>query len=350
MSQAPPAFAVPDLLSQLIAGRDLDADQARWVMARVMAGELPPVQLAGILVALAAKGESAAELRGFSEAMVEAAVPLDVPGPTVDIVGTGGDRHRSVNVSTMAALVVAGSGLRVVKHGNRAASSASGAADVLEALGVRLDASPARVGELAQEVGITFAFAAVFHPAMRHAGPTRGALGVRTIFNVLGPLTNPARPRSGAVGVASAAMAPLMAEVYAARGDRVLLYRSHDGLDEWATTAPATVWEIADGRVTEHIVDATEAFGMAPATLEDLRGADAAFNADVVRRVLAGERGAARDAVLLGAAAAITADGSLVGEGTLVERMREALEVAGRSIDDGAASAVLERWAAASAT
>ncbi|WP_454300574.1 anthranilate phosphoribosyltransferase [Salana multivorans] len=341
-------YAVPDLLSQLIAGEDLDTAQSRWVMAQIMAGELPPAQLAGILVALAAKGESVAELRGFSEAMIEAAIPLPVPGPTVDIVGTGGDRHRSVNVSTMAALVAAGTGLRVVKHGNRAASSASGAADVLEVLGVRLDATPERVAQLAEEVGITFAFAAVFHPAMRHAGPTRGALGVRTIFNVLGPLTNPGRPRAGAIGVANAAMAPLMAEVYAARGDSVLLFRSADGLDEWATTAPATVWEIHDGKVTEHVIDATAAFGMAPATLEDLRGADAAFNAEVVRRVLGGERGAARDAVLLGAAAAVTADGSLVGTGSLVERMEQALVVAAESIDSGAAAAVLDRWVAAS--
>lgn len=338
---------VADLLAQLIEGNDLDADQARWVMGRVMAGELPPAQLAGVLVALAAKGESVAELRGFSDAMIAAAIPLEVPGRTVDIVGTGGDRHRSVNVSTMAALVVAGSGLRVVKHGNRAASSASGAADVLEALGVRLDLPPERVAELAREVGITFAFAAVFHPAMRHAGPTRSALGVRTIFNVLGPLTNPARPRAGAIGVANAAMAPLMAEVFASRGDDVLLYRSHDGLDEWATTAPTTVWEIGGGSVAEHVVDATEAFGMAPATLEDLRGADAAYNAEVVRRVLAGERGAPRDAVLLGAAAAIAAEGSLVGDGTLVERVGEAIDVAARSIDTGAAADVLERWAAA---
>ncbi|MBN8881833.1 anthranilate phosphoribosyltransferase [Salana multivorans] len=341
---------VADLLAQLIEGNDLDADQARWVMGRVMAGELPPAQLAGVLVALAAKGESVAELRGFSDAMIAAAIPLEVPGRTVDIVGTGGDRHRSVNVSTMAALVVAGSGLRVVKHGNRAASSASGAADVLEALGVRLDVPPGRVAELAREVGITFAFAAVFHPAMRHAGPTRSALGVRTIFNVLGPLTNPARPRAGAIGVANAAMAPLMAEVFASRGDDVLLYRSHDGLDEWATTAPTTVWEIGGGSVTEHVVDATEAFGMAPATLEDLRGADAAYNAEVVRRVLAGERGAPRDAVLLGAAAAIAAEGSLVGDGTLVERVGEAIDVAARSIDTGAAADVLERWAAATTT
>lgn len=338
----------PDLIRDLIDGVDLPASDARDAMEQVMAGDVTPVALAGFLVALAAKGETVEELAGLSEAMVAAAVPLPVEGRTVDIVGTGGDRHRSVNISTMAALVVAGTGLRVVKHGNRAASSASGAADVLEALGVRLDATPARVAELAHEVGITFAFAQVFHPSMRHAGTTRRDLGVPTVFNVLGPLTNPARPAAGAIGVANARMAPLMAGVFAERGTSVLLYRSDDGLDEWATTAPAHVWEVAGGAVREHEIDAVEHFGMPRATLEDLRGADAAFNADVVRRVLAGERGPVRDAVVLGAASAVVAEGTLVGAGDLVARMREGIAVASESIDSGAAAGSLERWVLAS--
>ncbi|TGO04841.1 anthranilate phosphoribosyltransferase [Serinibacter arcticus] len=340
--------AWPDLIRDLVDGVDLSASDAREAMEQVMAGDVTPVALAGLLIALAAKGETVEELAGLSEAMVAAAVPLPVEGRTVDIVGTGGDRHRSVNISTMAALVVAGTGLRVVKHGNRAASSASGAADVLEALGVRLDVSPGRVAELAREVGITFAFAQVFHPSMRHAGTTRRDLGVPTVFNVLGPLTNPARPVAGAIGVANARMAPLMAGVFAERGSSVLLYRSGDGLDEWATTAPAHVWEVAGGTVREHEIDAVEAFGMPRATLEDLRGADAAFNAAVVRRVLAGEVGPVRDAVVLGAASAVVAEGSLVGTGDLVARMREGIAVAGEAIDSGAAASSLERWVLAS--
>lgn len=343
----PASFA--DLLIRLVERSDLTAAEARWALERVMVGEVPPSVLGGFLVGMAAKGTTIDELAGFSEAMVAAAVPLPVPGRLVDIVGTGGDRHRSVNISTMAALVTAGAGLTVVKHGNRAASSASGAADVLEALGVRLDATPERVAQIAGEAGITFAFAAVFHPAMRYAGPARRELGIQTFFNVLGPLTNPARPRASAIGVANERWAPLMAGVYAGRGDEVVLYRSADGLDEWATTAPTQVWEIRGGQVTEHVVDAREAFGMASATLEELRGGDATTNAAVVRRVLSGERGAARDAVLLGAAAAIVADGSLVPDGgDLLARMARGLEVARHSIDSGAAAAVLERWVAAS--
>lgn len=344
-----PAPTFPDLLARLVEGEDLSAPETRWAMERVMAGEVAPSVLGGFLVGMAAKGVTTPELTGLADAMVSAAIPLSVPGRTVDIVGTGGDRHRSVNISTMAALVTAGAGLTVVKHGNRAASSASGAADVLEVLGVRLDAKPSRVAELAGEVGITFAFAAVFHPAMRHAGPVRRELGIHTFFNVLGPLTNPARPRAGAIGVANERWAPLMAGVYAERGDRVLLYRSTDGLDEWATTAPCQVWEIADRSVTEHLLDAVELFGLAPASLEDLRGGDATANAEVVRQVLAGRTGAIRDAVLLGSAAAIVAEGSLVpAEADLVERMRIGLDVARASIDSGTAAEVLARWVEAS--
>lgn len=337
-----------DLLRDLVGGTDLSSADAREAMERIMGGEVPPVALAGFLVALAAKGETVDELVGLSEAMVAAAVPLAVAGRSVDVVGTGGDMHRTVNISTMAALVTAGAGLQVVKHGNRAASSASGTADVLESLGVRLDATPERVAELVREVGITFVFAQVFHPSMRHAGTTRRDLGIPTVFNVLGPLTNPARPVAGAIGVANARMAPLMAGVFARRGSSVLLYRSADGLDEWATTAPAHVWEVADGTIVEHEIDAVEAFGMARSTLTDLRGADAAHNAGVVRAVLAGDRGPVRDAVVIGAAAAIVAEGTRVPEGDLVERMRAGIAVAQESIDSGGAADVLDRWIAAS--
>lgn len=352
MSRAPshaPSPAWPQLLTSLLARKDLRAEQTAWAMDQVMSGETSPVVLAGFLVALRAKGETVEELTGLSDAMLEHAVPIDIPGPAVDVVGTGGDRHRSVNISTMAALVVAGAGPTVVKHGNRAASSASGSADVLEALGVRLDLDVASVAAAAGSVGITFCFAQVFHPSMRHAALARRELGIPTTFNFLGPLTNPARPRAAAIGVADARMATLMAGVLAARGTSALVFRSEDGLDELATTAVARVWEVARGEVTEHRLDARDAFGMAPATLEDLRGADAAHNADVVRRVLAGESGPIRDAVLLNAAAALVADGSLPGtaDGSLDERLGTALVHAARSVDGGSAADVLERWIAA---
>ncbi|ACQ80150.1 anthranilate phosphoribosyltransferase [Beutenbergia cavernae DSM 12333] len=338
----------PGLLGRLVARHDLTSTDTAWAMAHVMAGETPPAVLAAFLVALRSKGETVEELSGLADAMLEAAVPISVPGRCVDIVGTGGDGHKSVNLSTMAALVAAGSGLRVVKHGNRAATSASGAADVLEALGVRLDLSPEDVAANAERVGITFCFAQVFHPSFRHAGPVRRDLGIPTSFNVLGPLTNPARPAAGSIGVADLRMAPLIAGVLARRGTDAVVARSEDGLDEWATTAPVRVWEVTGGDVVEHVVDARAAFGMSPATLDDLRGGDAAHNAGVVRAVLAGERGPVRDAVLLGAASAIVADGGLVGAGPFVDRMAQGVAIAERAIDDAAASRVLDAWVAAS--
>lgn len=341
----------PGLLTALVARRDLRADETAWAMDQVMSGETGPAVLAGFLVALRAKGETVEELTGLADSMLAHAVAIRVPGRTVDVVGTGGDRHHSVNVSTMAALVVAGAGLTVVKHGNRAATSASGSADVLEALGVRLDLPVERVARAATTVGITFCFAQVFHPSFRFAGPTRRDLGIPTTFNFLGPLTNPARPQAAAIGVADRRMAPLMAGVLAARGSRALVFRGEDGLDELSTTAPAEVWEVADGAVVPHRLDAREAFGLAPAVLDDLRGSDAAFNAHVVRAVLAGERGPVRDAVLLNAAAALAADGSLpgTGAGPFEDRLAAGLVAAAAAVDSGAAADVLDRWVAASA-
>jgi anthranilate phosphoribosyltransferase len=337
------------LIGRLVAGNDLDRDQAAWAMNEMMSGNASPVQLAGFLVALRAKGETVDELSGLVDVMLRHAVRIEVPGRCVDVVGTGGDRSHSVNISTMASLVVAGAGVRVVKHGNRAASSASGAADVLEALGVRLDLTPERVAEVASEVGITFCFAQVFHPAMRHAGPVRAGLGVPTVFNVLGPLTNPAQPRSAAVGVANPAMAPLVAGVFAERGASVLVFRGEDGLDELSTTSPAQVWEVRGGEVVTHRLDA-RGLGLKAATLEDLRGGDAAHNAGVVRSVLAGETGPVRDAVLLNAAAALVAVAEDPGTATLEERLAGGLERAATSVDSGAAAEVLDRWVAATAT
>ncbi|MCF4122559.1 anthranilate phosphoribosyltransferase [Antribacter sp. KLBMP9083] len=337
------------MLGDVVAGTDLTREQAWWAMDQVMSGEVSPLRLAAFLTALRAKGETVDELAGLVEAMLAHATRIEVPGPSVDVVGTGGDRAHTVNVSTMAAVVVAGTGVRVVKHGNRAATSSSGSADVLEALGIRLDHTPQRVAEIAIEAGITFCFATVFHPSMRHAGVARKELGIPTVFNFLGPLTNPAQPRAAAVGCADARMAPLMAGVFAARGTSALVFRGDDGLDELAATGPATVWEVSGGAVTEHRLDPVVDLGLAPITVEDLRGADAAYNADVARDILAGKEGPVRHTVLLNAAAALVADGSLPGtaEGTLTERLFAGLGHAARSIDDGAAEAALARWALA---
>lgn len=345
--------AWPDLITRLIGGDDLSPEETSWAMDQVMSGNSHPIALGGFLVALRAKGETVPEVRGLADAMVAHAVRIDVDPDAVDIVGTGGDRHRSVNLSTMAALVVAGTGTTVVKHGNRAASSASGSADVLEALGVRLDLAPERAAAVVQSAGITFLFANAYHPSFRHAAATRRELGVATAFNILGPLTNPARPRASAIGVADARMAPLVAGVFADRANSTLVFRSEDGLDEMATTAPVRIWEVTEAGgpgITEHLLDPTEEFGLPRATLDDLRGGDPEQNAQVTRDVLAGATGPIRDTVLLNAAAALVAHARLDGtsSGPLTDRLIAGLEHARRSIDDGAAAATLQRWAAAS--
>lgn len=341
----------PDVLTELVRGHDLDAARAAWAMDRIMSGEASPSQVAGFLVALRAKGETVDELAGLADMMLTHAHRFEVPGRTVDIVGTGGDRLHTVNISTMAALVIAGAGLTVVKHGNRAASSSTGSADVLEALGIRLDLPLDRVAALAREVGITFCFAGAFHPSMRHAGATRRDLGFATAFNFLGPLTNPAQPQSSAIGVADARMAGLIAGVLASRGRAALVFRGEDdGLDEIAATGATRFWEVRDGAVREELVD-WAAVGVAPVTVEQLRGGAAQQNAAVVRDLVGGARGPVRDTVVLNAAAALVADASLPGtaDGTLVERLVAGAGHAERAIDDGGAADVLERWRAAAA-
>jgi anthranilate phosphoribosyltransferase len=293
------------------------------------------------------KAPTAAEVAELADVMLQHArrLPTDQIGTdTVDVVGTGGDGVNTVNLSTMAAIVVAASGVPVVKHGNRASSSSSGSADVLEALGVRLDLPIDRVARNADEAGITFCFAQVFHPSFRHTAVPRRELAIPTAFNFLGPLTNPARVQASAVGVANARMAPLVAGVLAKRGSRGLVFRGSDGLDELTTTGPSTVWEIRQGEVTEQTFDPQE-LGIRPATVEELRGGDAAANAAVVRDVLSGGAGAARDAVLLNAAAGLVAF-DVDADGPLTERMAAALKRAEQSIDSGAAAAVLEKWVA----
>jgi len=333
----------PEILSALLAHHDLSAEQAHWAMSEVMSGDATPAQIAGFAVALRSKGETAAEMTGLSAAMLENAHSIDVTAPALDIVGTGGDRSHTVNISTMSALVAAGAGARVVKHGNRAASSSCGTADVLEELGVQLTLEPQAVAECAETVGITFCFAMVFHPALRHAAAPRKELGVGTSFNFLGPLTNPAQPIASAVGCADRRMAPIMAEVFAARQKSALVFRGDDGLDELTVSTTSSVWHVGDGTVTELSLDPLE-LGIGRSGVETLRGGDRAHNAAVVKAVLDGsERGPIRDAVLLNTAAglvaldAVSADDVLAGLDAAVKRASE-------SIDSGAAAAVLDRW------
>ncbi|MCL2454268.1 MAG: anthranilate phosphoribosyltransferase [Micrococcales bacterium] len=336
----------PELFTALVARRDLTAEQTGWAMDRIMSGQVSTPKIAAFLIALRAKGETVAELTGLADQMLAHSRRFTVPARSVDVVGTGGDMARTVNISTMAALVVAGAGLTVVKHGNRASSSASGSADVLEALGLNLAQPPERVADLATEVGITFCFAQVFHPSMRYVGEARKELGIGTAFNFLGPLTNPGQPESAAIGVVDPRMAPLVAGVLAGRGISALVFRGEDGLDELAPTSRSRVWEVRDGQVSEHLMDWTADLGLAPITVADLRGGDAATNATVVTEVLAGRGGPVRETVLLNAAAALVADATLPGTttGTLTTRMSAALALAARSVDSGAAAAVLARW------
>ncbi|MGV9338201.1 anthranilate phosphoribosyltransferase [Streptomyces sp. NPDC003688] len=334
----------PAVLNSLLEGEDQSADATAWAMDRLLRGEATDAQIAGFLVALRAKGETVQEITGIVRAMYDHANTIEVPGRTVDIVGTGGDGAKTVNISTMSSIVVAGTGAKVIKHGNRAASSASGSSDVLEKLGVNLELTPKRVAEVAEEAGITFCFAIKFHPALRHVGAARGQLGIRTVFNVIGPLTNPARVRAQAVGVANLAMAPIVAGVFAERGNSSLVFRGEDGLDELTTTSPSRVWIVRDGKVTEEVFDPRDV-GIELVPVDALRGGDPVYNAEVARRLLDGETGPVRDAVLLNSAAALVA---LDPTGApLADQLRDGMARAAESIDSGAAGRTLERWVAA---
>jgi len=337
------------LLSRLVEHEDLTAEETAAVMDDVLTDAASPVQVAAFLAALRVKRETPAEVAGLAKAMLDHAVRFEVPGRTVDIVGTGGDGAHTVNISTMASLVIAGTGLTVVKHGNRAATSKSGSADVLAALGVNLEASPERVAELATEVGITFCFAQVFHPSMRFAMPIRKEMGVPTTFNILGPLTNPAQPQATAIGSSSMRVSPVLAGVIASQGREALVFHGDDGLDELAPTGAATVWEVRGGEVAELRLDPVADLGLARISLADLRGGEAEENAQVARDLLAGKAGPVRDTVVLNAAAGIVADATLEGtaSGSIVERFSAAMALAERAIDSGTAADVLDRWVVA---
>ncbi|TGY37660.1 anthranilate phosphoribosyltransferase [Microbacterium laevaniformans] len=340
-------YSWPEILTAVLERRDLSVSESTWAMRQVMRGTATPSQLGGFLLALRAKGETVDEIVGFRDAILEAALPLPVSADVLDIVGTGGDRFGTVNISTMSAIVAAATGIPVVKHGNRAASSASGSSDVLGALGIDLALPPERVAEVLAEAGITFAFASAFHPGFRHAGPTRAELGVPTVFNFLGPLCNPARAEANAVGVAALDRVPLITGVFQTRGATALVFRGDDGLDELTTTGHSRVWEISRGDIHEHDLDPRD-LGIPLAEIDDLLGGDAQHNAEVVRRVLDGEKGAVRDIVLLNAAAGIVSY-DLFRDATqmqlpIVERLADARDRAAAAIDDGSARGVLDRW------
>jgi anthranilate phosphoribosyltransferase len=341
----PVARSWPGLLGQLLAGEPLAAADTAWVMDRVLSGDATPVQIAGFLVALRAKGETAAEISGLAAAMLSHARRIEVPERAVDVVGTGGDGARTVNISTMAAIVVAAAGVPVVKHGNRAASSACGSADMLEMLGVAIDLPPEAVVRCVGELGIGFCFAPVFHPSMRHAAVPRRELGVPTAMNVLGPLTNPAQPAAALIGCADARLAPVMAAVLASRGMSALVVRGDDGLDELTTAGTSSVWLIdgpAGGPVRKEILDPA-ALGVPAADAADLRGGAPVDNAAVARSLFGGAAGPVRDAVLLNAAAAVAAHTGFSGD--LVADLREAGRRVAEALDSGAAAELLTRWA-----
>lgn len=340
----------PDVLTALISGQDLTSEAASWAMDQIMSGAASPAQIAGFLTALAAKGETVDEVRGVADTMLAHSNRLYAPEPSLDIVGTGGDRANTVNISTMASIVTAACGVNVVKHGNRAASSKSGTADCLEALGLDLTISPRRVSQVAEEVGITFCFAQVFHPSMRYAAAPRRDLGVATIFNILGPITNPARPRFSVVGVANRRMAPVVAGVFASRGTDAAVFRGDDGLDELTITTTSSMWWVRDGSVQEFEVDPTR-HGIELVSIEALRGGTPEHNAQVVIDLVNGQTGPVHEAVTLNAGIALAVAGehaaSVADQQSFDAALGEGIDRARQALASGQAKAKLAEWKAA---
>ena len=347
----------PTVLGRLAAGLDLDSDSAAWAVGQVMSGEAAPAQVGAFLLGLQAKGPTAREVAAAAAVMRDAALPITVPGVLLDVVGTGGDASGSVNFSTMAAIVAVACGATVVKHGNRAASSKAGTADVLEELGVAIDLGPEAIASCAREAGIAFAFAQVLHPAMKHAAPIRRELGVPTIFNILGPLTNPARPAAGLIGCADARMAPVMAQVFADRGDRVFVVRGENGWDEISPYGVTQVWDTTRGGVIEERLHAVD-LGMGDIAEGALAGGDAVTNAEVCRAAfvmprehpdlpLPSDIDAVRAVVSVNAAAALAANAAAHGADTsapLLDRIRAHMTDARAAVESGAAGGILRRW------
>ncbi|WP_420872824.1 anthranilate phosphoribosyltransferase [Mycobacterium paragordonae] len=343
-SSAAPSW--PRVLGRLTDRQDLLRGQAAWAMDQIMAGAAQPAQIAAFAVAMKMKGPTSDEVGELAGVMLDHARPMPlgaIPDDAVDVVGTGGDGVNTVNLSTMASIVVAAAGVPVVKHGNRAASSLSGGADTLEALGVRIDLGPEEVARSLAELGIGFCFAPQFHPSYRHTSVVRREIGVPTVFNLLGPLTNPARPRAGLIGCAFAELAEVMAGVFAARRSSVLVVHGDDGLDELTTTTTSTIWRVQAGTVDKLKFDPA-GFGFARAELDELRGGDATANAAEVRAVLAGAQGPVRDAVVLNAAGALVAHAGLSSRAEWLPAWEDGLRRAAAAIDSGAAEHLLARW------
>jgi anthranilate phosphoribosyltransferase len=344
----------PAILGKLLLKNDLERVEATWAMREIMTGDATEAQVGAFMMALRSKGETVAELSGLVDVMLQNAVILSTGPDAVDIVGTGGDLHGTVNVSSMASILTASAGIPVMKHGSRSASGKTGSSEMLEVLGVRLDLSPVRVAEIFKECGITFFFAPVFHPAMRHVAPIRKQLGVPTTFNFLGPLANPAQPIATSLGVANPFIAPLMAAEMASRGRTALVFRGEDGLDELTTTGNSDIWQVSGGEVREFKLDPTK-FGLKRATLEQLIGGDAQENAEVANQVFAGDRAgrlaAIRDIVILNAAGGVVAyelaKDSSRAELDLDVRFDDAILRVTKSLDSGAAQAKLSEWIAA---
>jgi anthranilate phosphoribosyltransferase len=326
----------PQVLLRLTRHEHLSSDEAAEVMRQMMAGDATQGQIGGFLMALRTKGETVDEIDGLARTMLEFANPVDAPSPVIDTCGTGGDRSGTFNISTVSAIVVAGAGVPVAKHGNRAASSHCGSADLLEALGVKIDLDAGGVRRCLEMAGVSFMFAPNFHPAMGHAAPVRRELRVPTVFNFLGPLTNPAKPYAQVVGVSDERMLPLMAEVLARRGVRAKLFRGEDGLDELTTTGISTVYDVKDGSVRETHLDPSK-LGVRRAKPEDLAGGDASASAAITRAILDGGQGPKRDVVLLNAGAALEVAG-------FAETLEEGMATAARAIDEGDARNTLDRW------
>jgi len=345
----------PQLLGKLLEKGNLSRVEASWAMSQIMAGDASEAQMGAFMLALRGKGETVDELAGLVDVMLQHSVILDTGSDAVDIVGTGGDMVGTVNISSMAAIVAAGAGIPVMKHGSRSASGKTGSSEMLEVLGIRLDLSPERVAEIFREVGITFFFAPVFHPAMRFVGPVRKQLGIPTTFNFLGPLANPAQPQATSLGVANRQIAPLMAAEVAARGRNALVFRGSDGLDELTTTGNSEIWLVQGGEVRQFDLNPSN-FGLNTVKIEQLLGGDPQHNAQVTRSLLAGDKSgnlaAVRDVVALNAAGGIVAyqlkSTSVKTQDQLDQAFASALAKAFESIDSGAAADKLSKWTAAS--
>ncbi|GGC71224.1 anthranilate phosphoribosyltransferase [Hoyosella rhizosphaerae] len=332
----------PSVLGALTDRQDLPSEATEWAMNEIMSDSATSAQIAAFGVALKMKGPTPAELRGLADGMLSHAQLVPGCSDAVDIVGTGGDKSHTVNISTMSSIVVAAAGVKVVKHGNRAASSRSGGADVLEALGVKITLGPDAVARSVQDVGIGFCFAPVFHPAFRFVAGPRKEIGIPTVFNVLGPLTNPAQPRAGLVGCAFPTLMPVIAGVLAERGNSALVVRGDDGLDEITTSTTSTVYVVSEGEVTIQVFDPTK-LGIPTSDLGALRGGDADENAKIAHAFLDGEKSPVRDAVLLNSAAAIAASKGVTGD--IHDAIAESMEQATKAVDSGAAAKLLSAWA-----